>query len=184
MRGARRAVTEPEKQVFSKQFGGSLSKPTVLDYTNTIYLDGVVAMKEKFVITGIVIFIAGALVAGLSMSVVAQGDQTIASTELGALPSPATWECNEIAPEYQLWLDDGNPPEQWKYVGKLYRDVADNSFYDWNVWLAWYEANCNELTEAEALAAERASLMQKIIAGTTTAAAAGAAVAPRNDSPG
>ena len=71
------------------------------------------------------------------------GDQAIASDQEGALDEPETWNCTRIQPEYSRWLDDGNSPESWRYVGKTYREVDSGELYTWQDWLNWAEdAGC------------------------------------------
>lgn len=70
-------------------------------------------------------------------------DRTIGSDETGALDAPERWNCTRIRPEYSRWLDDGNTPESWRYVGKTYRDVDTGELYTWQDWLEWAEtAGC------------------------------------------
>ena len=81
-----------------------------------------------------------ALVAG---GAVAQPADPIPSTADGALDIPELWDCDRIEPEYAQWLEDGNAPEDWRYVGKTYRDVEDDELYSWQDWLDWADnAGC------------------------------------------
>lgn len=81
---------------------------------------------------------AGSLVANTALAQVGQGDEAvIASDTEGALPVPEEWDCLLILPEYENYLDSGNAPEDWRYVGKTYKNVESNQNYDWNDWLRW-----------------------------------------------
>lgn len=81
---------------------------------------------------------AAALFAGVAGSGVAQpGAEPIPSDTPGALDIPETWDCRRIEPEYRDWLEAGNTPESWKYVGKTYRDLVSGELYNWQDWLNW-----------------------------------------------
>lgn len=62
----------------------------------------------------------------------------------GALPAPAEWRCDRIAPEYRFHLNDGGSPESWRYAGKTFRTIdPEPSTYTWSDWLRWYRAACD-----------------------------------------
>lgn len=76
-------------------------------------------------------------------SAVAQQAEPIPSNAAGALEAPEYWDCDRIRPEYSEYLEDGNAPEEWRYVGQNYRDVSDDRIYTWQDWLDWAdEAGC------------------------------------------
>jgi hypothetical protein len=71
------------------------------------------------------------------------GGGPINSDTPGALEIPELWDCTRVEPEYRDWLEAGNPPETWKYVGKTYRDMLTDELYTWQDWLDWADnAGC------------------------------------------
>ena len=109
------------------------------------------------------------------------GDQAISSSETGALDVPERWNCTRIRPEYDRWLDDGNSPASWRYVGKTYRDVDTGELYTWQDWLEWAEdAGCPVgLTEGAVAGGSSTGL----IAGAVTAFGTGLIVAANGSGP-
>lgn len=100
------------------------------------------------VLTGVA-GIATLLTGGAAAFAQNEADQAIASDQPGALDAPETWNCRKIRPEYSDWLEDGNAPESWRYVGKTYRDVDTGDTYTWQDWLDWSDrANCAALADA------------------------------------
>ena len=69
------------------------------------------------------------------------GGDVISSQEADALDEPETWSCDRIGPEYSRWLDEGNSPDSWRYVGKTYRDANTGELYNWQDWLEWADEN-------------------------------------------
>ena len=67
--------------------------------------------------------------------------EPVASDREGALLPPDRWDCSTYVREYREFLDDGNAPEDWRFVGQRYRDIADGAIYDWGDWLAWEARN-------------------------------------------
>ena len=71
------------------------------------------------------------------------GEAVVDSTDPAALPPPSEWRCDLIRPDYARYLEAGNAPDAWRYVGPTYRDTADGALYSWDDWLAWeQQANC------------------------------------------
>ena len=87
---------------------------------------------------------AGSLVAGGVFAQVSDPTQrVILSSDEGALLPPEEWNCGNYVEEYEAYLEAGNPPESWRFVGKTYRVAGDDRIYDWREWLQWYdEAGC------------------------------------------
>ena len=109
-----------------------------------------------------------------------------------ALPPPRLWDCEEIAPEYRGWLEDGNAAGEWRYAGRAYIDPQEERRYDWAEWLDWYEGACGAALPAAASGSDipgTAAAISALVGFVAFAADAGAegrrAVPPtRNDSPG
>ena len=122
----------------------------------------------------------------LSLTATAQQDIAIPSTTADALPPPETWNCDTIAREYGAWLNDGNTPESWKYVGPTWRDVSNGKTYDWNNWLDWHRSACAALPGEPSGVPDNAMLIGGIVGALTiTALAAGSGGGSSgNDSPG
>ena len=74
----------------------------------------------------------------------------VLSTEDGALPAPRLWVCDEIAAEYNAWIDAGNDPDEWRYANRTYRDEATGRIYSWDDWLDWRETECGCALPTEA----------------------------------
>ena len=114
-----------------------------------------------------------------SGSVVAQDRDAdvIASDQPGALDEPETWNCRKIRPEYTRWLRDGNTPESWRYVGKIYRETDTGETYTWQDWLEWSDrANCAAL-------ANDPSSSAKLIGGAVAAFGTGLIIAANGSGP-
>ena len=93
---------------------------------------------------------SAAAIALVGGSALAQSSQPIASDTQGALEAPEYWNCDRIRPEYTAYLEAGNAPESWRYVGKTYRDVANDRTYTWQDWLDWADdAGCGAARLAE-----------------------------------
>ena len=84
---------------------------------------------------------AAAAIALVGGSTLAQSKEAIHSDEKGALPAPNEWECEIILPEYQAYLDEGNPASEWQFVGKTYYDGKARQYYDWGDWLEWVKTS-------------------------------------------
>ena len=103
-------------------------------------------MKRTFP-TMVTAIAALALVGGNAL---AQQVEPVPSDAQGALLAPEYWDCDRIRPEYSDWLEEGNAPEDWRYVGQTYRDVRDDRLYTWQDWLDWAdEAGCGAALLAE-----------------------------------
>lgn len=63
--------------------------------------------------------------------------ETVPSSRSDALPVPSRWDCDLIRPEWEQWLRDGKPREDWRYAGPTYRDVDTGELYTWRDWLRW-----------------------------------------------
>ena len=109
------------------------------------------------------------------------GDQAIPSDQDGALDEPETWNCTRIQPEYSRWLDDGNSPESWRYVGKTYREVDTGELYTWQDWLDWADDNGCPIGLAEGSVSGGPS--GGLIAGAITAFGTGLIVAANGSGP-
>lgn len=93
----------------------------------------------------IMLFVAaGSLAANTALAQAGRGEgAVIASDAEGALPVPEEWDCRIIQPDYRDWLEAGNSPESWRYVGHRYRNVANDRIYTWQDWLDWADdAGC------------------------------------------
>ena len=67
----------------------------------------------------------------------------IASSAVGAMVPPEQWDCDHYVSEYKQFIEEGNAPEDWRFVGKQYRAVDTGEFYDWPMWLEWEkDADC------------------------------------------
>lgn len=119
-------------------------------------------------------------------SVAIAQDTVIPSDARGAMPPPRAWDCERIFPEYEAWLDAGNRPETWRYVGNQYKDVADGSRYDWADWLEWHARACPAAAPAERGLPGNAALIGGIVGalGITALAAGGGGSGGGTDSPG
>ena len=113
-------------------------------------------------------------------------DRTISSDEPDALIPPRAWDCSRIYPEYRAWLEAGNTPETWRYVGPTYRDVADGTRYDWGDWLEWHDRACPAVAPAEAGPLDDKALIGGVVGAlVVTGALAGSGGGNGgNDSPG
>ena len=70
-------------------------------------------------------------------AVAQQHTGVIPSNDPAALDVPDEWDCERYYAEYRKWLDDGNDAADWKFVGKVYRDVSNGETYTWQDWLDW-----------------------------------------------
>lgn len=125
--------------------------------------------------------------AALPLALAAQG-AVIPSDAEDALDRPELWDCTRILPEYRRWLEEGNAPESWKYVGKTYRDSATGGNYDWQDWLEWAaqrKCDVGPLVEEQFLPLAFTPL-SGVIGGLISAAGAGGLLASGGnaDSPG
>lgn len=127
---------------------------------------------------------AAAAAVALSTAALAQ-ERVISSDEADALIPPRAWDCTKIYPEYRAWLEAGNTPDTWRYVGPTYRDVADGTRYDWNDWLAWYDRACPAAVVADGGLPGNAALIGGVVGALgVTGLIAGAGGGGGNDSPG
>ncbi|QYJ06883.1 hypothetical protein [Qipengyuania flava] len=93
--------------------------------------------------TGACLAAAAFAVSTVGIGAAQTGPAPIPSDTPDALEIPELWDCSRIEPEYRDWLDAGNTPDSWKYVGKIYRDVEDGDLYNWQDWLDWADdAGC------------------------------------------
>lgn len=115
----------------------------------------------------------------------AQAATAIPSTEEDALPPPSVWTCTLLVDEYRQWLEQGNDPKDWKYVGKSYVD-AEGETYTWLDWIDWINAQgCVDggLVKPEIAPLAAASLLPSLFAPAIPAATT-AVLAIDNKSPG
>ena len=69
--------------------------------------------------------------------------QPVPSSNPGALKRPEEWDCGYVVPEWEEWLEQGNPPQDWQFAQDTFRDVEDGELYNWQDWLDWFEdAGC------------------------------------------
>ena len=124
-----------------------------------------------------------AISAGLASVALAQAEAgPIPSDTPGALDIPETWDCTRIEPEYRDWLEAGNTPESWKFVGKTYRAVEDGDIYNWQDWLDWADdAGC--LPGAAQTTPGGVPTTGLIITGAVTALGVGAVAASGGSGP-
>ncbi|TMM49014.1 hypothetical protein [Qipengyuania marisflavi] len=110
-------------------------------------------------------------------------EPVIDSDSPGALDPKDAWSCELILPEYRAWLDEGNDPADWKFVGKTFRDVRDSATYTWLDWIDWI--NENDCVEGGLVKPEIAPLAAfSILPALLTTAPVASALALNNDSPG
>lgn len=134
--------------------------------------------------------LVGTVSACLALSaVVGAQDRIISSDDANAMPPPRAWDCTRIVPEYRAWLDAGNTPDTWRYVGKNYRDVADGTRYEWNDWLEWHGRACPAVAPTEGGITGNAALIGGVVGALgVTALVAGSGGGGNsgggNDSPG
>ncbi|MFN2098464.1 hypothetical protein [Altererythrobacter sp. MF3-039] len=121
----------------------------------------------------------------LSATALAQ-ERVIPSDEANALDPPRAWDCTRIVPEYRAWLEAGNTPDTWRYVGPTYRDVADGTRYNWDDWLAWHDRACPAVVAADAAMPGNAALIGGVVGalGVTGLIAGSGGGGGGNDSPG
>ena len=106
---------------------------------------GTLEMQSRVAIAGVL----SVTLAALPITVVGQVSPIdaapIASSEAGALIVPDEWDCEKIIPEYRAFLDAGNSPDDWQYVGKTYLNVDTGETYTWSDWVNWVsEKKCVE----------------------------------------
>lgn len=124
-----------------------------------------------------------ALSVGLAPVALAQTETgPIPSDTPGALDIPETWDCRRIEPEYRDWLEAGNTPESWKYVGKTYRDLVSGELYNWQDWLDW-AGNAGCLPGAAQTTPAGVPTTGLIITGAVTALGVGAVAASGGSGP-
>lgn len=113
-------------------------------------------------------------------------ERVISSDDPAALAPPRAWDCSKIHPEYQAWLEAGNTPETWRYVGPTYSDVADGTRYQWGDWLEWYDRSCPALAPAQSGPLDDGMLIGGVVGAlVVTGALAGSGGGNGgNDSPG
>ncbi len=116
-------------------------------------------------------------------------ERVIPSDDPSALIPPRAWDCTRIVPEYEAWLEAGNTPETWRYVGPTYRDVADGSRYNWNDWLEWHGRACPAVAPADAGPLNNAALIGGVVGalgvtGLIAGSGGGSGNGGGNDSPG
>lgn len=88
-----------------------------------------------------VLALAGAGVVTAQAGLAQSELEPVASDREGALLPPDRWDCSVYVQEYRAFLEDGNAPEDWRFVGRRYRDIVDGTIYDWDDWLAWEAQN-------------------------------------------
>ena len=134
---------------------------------------------------------------GLAITFVSQNKE-VRDRFIPALPEnaaemapPRDWTCELYVSEYRAWLDEGNAREDWRFSGKVYRDVETDEIYTVDTWRQWRAENdCPALAFADnevlpAAVAPASTLMGSIISAAA-AAATGAAILDDNNanSPG
>ena len=122
------------------------------------------------------LFAGAAALAVNGSLVVAQdaSEREILSSEDGALLPPEYWDCSIYVEEYEDYLEAGNVPESWRFVGKRYRSAGDGEIYDWREWLDWYEdADCAAAGYIDGQTAAAGNTAGGATGGTTGGAAAG-----------
>ena len=97
----------------------------------------VMGHRRRAKLFGIGALLVGAGCGGALFAQPGDAGQIIESDDPAALPPPERWDCAIIEPEYRAWLADGQGAQEYRYVGKTYRDAATGSLYRWDDWLAW-----------------------------------------------
>ena len=94
---------------------------------------------------------ATALLAAASVATAQQGggqttgasEDIVSSNTGGSLLRPEDWSCDYLVGEWEDWVEDERPASEWRFAGRMYRDVADDELYSWEDWLDWYdESGC------------------------------------------
>lgn len=154
-------------------------------------------MRQSFIFaTRAVLTMLAIAAAGASVGRAQLADQdasavdqaTVPADSAGALPVPAEWRCDRIAPEYRSYLASGGAVDGWRFAGRTYRTVGQtSSTYTWSDWLRWHEAACRPIAgEAESAVSSDVPNLPLIIGGVVAGAGIIGLVGSgsANDSPG